>query len=213
MKIKKYKLKNLSSSGYTLIEMLAVIILIIIVGTIITGIITMALRGNNRSRNINEIRQTGDFAIVQMQKMVAYADRFNGVARTTDVDQETNIIYTQQCVDSNIQYNFLRIKSFDEGSTTFICSSAGNDSLLASYSGSLLKWPISQGDTTSLVSFFDTAKYTITACYFKCIQNSAAEYPQIDINFTLTTKSQSTLIENKVIIPFKTTVSFRNGIK
>lgn len=214
----EFKIKNWQA-GYTLIELLVVVIIITVVGTTIAGIITLSLRGSNRSINVNAIRQSGNFAVSQMTKMISYAGSFEGVANLVeDVDPLTKkISYHKQCADPNAQYKFLKITSFDQGTTTFICNSKDNSddsniNMVASYSGSLDKWPIPPSIPPSaspqITKFIDTSKFDIAECYFRCSQENVSVAPTIDISFTI--ERNSSFAENKVSIPFDTTVGFRN---
>lgn len=212
-----------NKKGYTLIELLAVIIIIITVGSLIAGIIVLSLRGSNRSTNVNSIRQSGDFALFQMSKMIAYAQDFEGVAATGDVDQDGLINYTTECIDTNqnASYNFLKIKSFDQGETTYVCSGIDNSNpaQIASYSGSLNTYPIPGTDHTSVTSYLDTTSqnrlYSLDKCYFTCSQTNITVAPTIGIHFIISAKTnpniEQNLIENKITIPFDITVGFKNS--
>ncbi len=215
------RLRNIK--GYTLIELLAVIVVITTVGGLITGIIVLSLRGSNRSTNVNGIRQSGNFALNQMSKMITYAQGFEGVA-TTDDTVNNSITYTNQCTDTDTQakqFNFLKIRSFDQGVTTYICDKNADPQLLASYSGALSTYPIAGTDNTGRVNLVDTVNvinnntYKLDQCYFTCIQNNVTIAPTIGIHFTVssapTNGLNSNLVENRVTIPFDLTVSIRNS--
>lgn len=211
-----------NKKGYTLIELLAVIIIITTVGSLIAGIIVLSLRGSSRSTNVNSIRQSGDYALFQMSKMVSYAKDFEGVGDINNKDEQTGTInYTTQCIttDPNAQYNFLKIKSFDQGETTYVCydGSDSNNSVaqIASYSGALNIYPILGSDTTKVSSYLDTDQYKLDACYFTCSQTNIIIAPTIGIHFNISaklkTEGQDNLIENKISIPFDITVGFKNS--
>lgn len=211
--------KILNKKGYTLIEVLAVIILITIVGSFIAAIIVISLRGSNRSKNVNAIRQTGDYTINQMTKMVSYAKSFEGLANTDiDVNPDDNSInYDLQCNQSKT-YNLLKIKSFDQGTTTFYCDPTDGNNFIASYSGALDSLPSeSVYNSVRMVKLIDPGKnFYITQCSFTCRQNNVIHPPVIDIQFTISNQNpensadEQALVENKVTIPFDTTISFRN---
>jgi type II secretory pathway pseudopilin PulG len=117
-------------AGYTLIELLAVMIILMAVGTIITSILVITLRSGNKSTTTNDIRQNGNYAMAQMSKMITYAQEFEGVS-VNDPSQFPAQLQTD-CTSQPAftQYKYLRIKSFDEGITTFACT----DSKIASQS-------------------------------------------------------------------------------
>lgn len=185
-------MKKINNKGYTLIELLAVIIVMVTVGSIITSILVSALRGENKTNATTLVRQNGNYAVTQMSKMMTFAKSFDGIS--TD-----NVSYDTNCVPSNppaptptptpTQYKYVKVSSFDGGQAIFSCE--GNT--IASNGASLI-------DITNL---------TVTNCYFMCYQSDIRSAPTIDINFTLT-RGSSGLFENQAAIPFETSVTFRN---
>lgn len=193
-----------SEKGYTLIELLAVMVVVVIVGTIIAGIIVSSLRGSNKSTNVNDIRENGNFALSQISKMISFAKSFDGVSDGTTVNGQ--LVYSTNCTVANptptpptptpIHYKYLKITSFDLGQTKFRC----DDVELSSNGAQLI-------DTT-----VGTNKYTITGCYIICTQNNISVLPTISISFKLSKKTQSlSFAENNVSIPFETSANFRNN--
>lgn len=199
----KTKNKKQKKSGYTLIELLAVMIILIAVGTIIAAILVSALRGGNRSVNTNDVRQNGSYAISQMSKMIAYAQSFVAISQTGDFVNPAN--YRTDCLPSpSPQYHYLKIESFDGNQTTFICD-IGNANPIASQSAS--------APPTDLINTGTTA---VTSCYFTCEQSSVGIPPTIDINFDLspkpTTPGITPVIEKQTQINFQTSVTLRNNL-
>ncbi len=198
--------------GYTLVELLAAMILLITVGSIMAGIIVVSLRGSNRSTNVNDIRQEGNYALSQMTKMITYAQSFDGISDgSTDIDTG-DLVYTKDCTvnPTTHQYKFLKISTFDQGKTTFVCSTGAEGDFIASYGASLKTWPLIVGDNTPSVQYFNEDKYTVTACYFTCIQENSSVTPTVGISFSVQ-KPDTTIVENKVSLDFDTTVGFRNS--
>ena len=190
-----------SNDGYTLVELLAVIIVLVVVGGIVISILVSSLRGSNRSTSVNDIRQTGNSTMSQMAKMIAYSQTFNGVG-TGAKDSNGNLIFNTNCVSSPnpptptptpTAYTYIKITSFDGGQTIFSCS--GNPLTISSGSASMI----------------DTSAVSVTSCYFNCTQADLASPPIIDIHFTLQKKSSGLFSENNVSIPFETSVTPRNS--
>jgi prepilin-type N-terminal cleavage/methylation domain-containing protein len=179
-------LKN--DKGYTLVELLAVMVILVAVGMIITSIMVSSLRGGGKSLTTNDIRQNGDYAISQMSKMIAYAKSFNGVYNAT------SSTWTD-CVGSSPtdKYDSVRITSFDEGTTIFNCANM----VLSSNSAALVNPDLD------------------AACYFTCSQDSLSTSPTINLYLTLK-KRQATgftlLPEAQTIIDFHTSVTLRNNL-
>lgn len=185
-----------SRQGYTLIELLAVMIILIAVGTVIASILVLSLRGGNKSTTTNEIRQSGNYAISQMSKMITYAKSFDGV----DSNGIDNCILPSvgqgtPTPDPNQQYSSVTITSFDDGQTTFSCSDT-NDTL-SSNSAALIN-PATMN----------------ASCYFTCSQTDLVSPPTIGIHLTLKKKTQTNQVllpEFQTVINFDTSVTLRNS--
>src|SRR6185436_1265783 len=54
--------------GFTLIEMLVVISIIVVIASIVGSILVTSFRGEHKSNSLTIIRQNGDYAISQMAK-------------------------------------------------------------------------------------------------------------------------------------------------
>lgn len=188
-KIKNYKLriKN-SEQGYTLIELLAVMIILVSVGVIITAILVTSLRGGNKSNTTNDVRQNGDYIISQMSKMIAYARSFDGVS----VSGATGS-YVKDCtavVSPPTAYKYIKVTSFDKGTTVFSCTG----STIASNGADLI-------DITSLA---------VSSCNFYCSQINSTSPVTINVVFTLSKTNSGFFVENQTSIPFDTTIAPRN---
>lgn len=180
--------RKIIQRGYTLIELLAVMTIMITVGFIITAILVSSLRGSSKATTVNEIRQNGNYAIVQMGRMIGFAQAFLGVS--TD-----NVTYTTNCTPSpSPDFKYIKIKSFDDKETIFSCNLNSNPTTIASNGA----------------SFINANEVSVAACGFTCTQNSISEPPVIGIKFTLTQRSSSSLFEKRSTIPFETSITTRN---
>jgi prepilin-type N-terminal cleavage/methylation domain-containing protein len=185
-------------AGYTLIELLAVMIILVAVGTIITSILVSTLRSGDKSTTTNDVRQSGNYAISQMSKMIAYAKSFGGVSQDYGSTFANNCVapVVGQGVPTPIppSYNAVAINSFDGGQVIFNCSADGK---LASNGANLIP---------------DTM--TASACSFTCSQNSTSTSPTININLTLQKNHPvgfTLLPEAQTVIKFQTSVTLRNN--
>jgi type II secretory pathway pseudopilin PulG len=178
-----------NKNGYTLVELLAVMFVLVAVGAIISSILVSVLRSSNKSANTEVVRRNGNYAISQMSKMITYARSFNGVY------DETTQQWTD-CVGSPLakKYHDIKITSFDYDTTTFVCA----DSKVASQS--------SGGNIIYLVDPNLNA-----TCYFNCTQESAAAPAKIDIFLDLKATSSALFSESQAEIPFETSVVIRNS--
>lgn len=183
-----------NQKGYTVIELLAVLVVMVSVGVIITSVLFTSLRGTGKSNIVNEVRQNGNYAISQMSRMIEFSQIFGGVS--TD-----GTTYTANCVAivppsptptaPPVQYSHIKVTSFDNREIVFSCS--GNPLTVASNGAALI----------------DTNRVEVTSCYFSCTQNSINDAPVIKINFTVSDRN-ATFVENQANIPFETSVSMKN---
>lgn len=186
-----------SSCGFTLVELLASIIVLIAVGSVTLGIITSSLRGTNKTATIEKIRQDGNYAISQISKTIQNAQTFEGFS-------DNNIDYTTNCPDSfaptptPVNYKYIKITPFNNNSLpiTYNCESTVFDSI---------------DENGSRISVIDTSSVALTDCSIVCSQFRATDIPIIGISFTLGPDSASILMENLTPpILFETSVTARN---
>lgn len=185
---------NFNQKGYTLIELLTVIVVVVVVGTIIAGILVSSLRGGSKSNVLNNVRENGNYAIVQMSKMITYAQSFNGAS----ID---GLNYSSDCTvvippppsptPVPISYQYIKITSFDGGQTVFSCA----NSAIASNGASLI----------------DTSSIAVSSCSFSCTQDNYGQLQTIGINFTLAQKSTANLVEKNATVSFQTSIRIRNN--
>lgn len=182
--IKNFKL----SSGYTLIELLVVMSVMITVGFIVLSILVSSLRGTNKASTIETIRQNGNYTILQMSRMIEFAQSFGGLSSNGSSP------YTITCPQTSPipTYNYIKITNFDGGQTIFSCDLAGGK--IASNGA----------------SFINTNDVGLSKCSFTCTRNNISQSPVVGINFTLTQKSSSSFFEKQATIPFSTSVVVRN---
>ena len=167
--------------GFTLVELLVSMIILITVGTIMVSILVSSLRTGNKSQAINEVRQNGNYAITQMSKTISYAKIFNGLS-----NDGTNFLTT---CDGSTPYKYIQVTSFDNSVTSFSC---GDSAILSNGS------PLTGSDVSLKAN----------SCSFICTKTASGP-PIIDIKFTLQ-EGVNSLIENQSFIPFETSVTLRN---
>lgn len=176
--------------GYTLIELLAVMVVFVVIGGIVLAIIFSTLRATNKANTLAYLRQNGNYAISQMVKMIRDAEKFDGV-KINNGDLYGLLCQTQD-------YHFLKITSFDGGTTEFTCLPINLPSL-----------PNGKISSNSAL-LIDTNTISVTTCSFTCSHTSASDSPIIGISFSLSQGSDSPFVEKKASIDFKTSVTMRN---
>lgn len=176
-----------NQKGYTLLELLAVMIVMAAIGLLVATILVSSLRGTNKTNVINTVRENGNYTIQQMSKMIEFAQTFQGVSLN-------GVSYSSACSVPSTQYSYIKITSFDNGQTIFSCNMGSNPKTIASNSA----------------SFINTSDVTLTSCYFTCTRNNLSQSPTIGINFNLSQNSTSSFFEKKASISFDTSVVIRN---
>jgi len=76
--------KSQMSKGFTLVEMLVVIAILAIVGTLILNIFTRTLQGNNKAQIIGIIKQNGQTILETMDKTIRNADHLICTGTSSD---------------------------------------------------------------------------------------------------------------------------------
>jgi len=178
------------SEGFTLVELLAVIMVIGVVGGIVGSILISSLVGTNKTNNLENVRQVGNFVLLQLSNEIEFSRNFYGVS--TD-----GINYVTDCTTPAISptptpvpYSYAKIMSDDGGTIVFSCAA----STISSNSASLL----------------DTASVKTDSCFFTCSQDNFVLPPTVGISFTLSQAKEGNFIENKTSVSFSTSVTLRN---
>lgn len=186
--------------GFTLIELLVVIVILVVLGSIITGVITFSLRGTNKANTIENIRQSGNYAISQIGKTIEYAKDFGGLSNDDGVTYETSCPATLSPAPTSSSYKYIKITTFNSSSIIYSCSNVGGFETIAY-----------EKPPDGAVSFIDNSVIKVVNCSFTCTVSSVTDPPIINISFLLEPATTSTLVE-KVATPiiFETSVTMRN---
>lgn len=186
--------------GFTLVELLASIIVLVAVGSVIAGIITSSLRGTNKTTAIENIRQNGNYTLAQMSKNIEYSQAFNGLS----VD---GVTYVTSCpfstaptpAPTTTPYKFIKITPLSGSPTIYNCD------------GSILTVSVLNGATPTPAPLIDNNSFSFTNCSLSCTQTSSTDIPIIGISFSLGPKNPNGLVENSSPpILFQTSVTIRN---
>lgn len=185
--MKKINITKSLQRGFTLIEILTSITVLVAVGAIMTGVISSVLRGANKTSNIEVIRENGNYAISQISKNIQFAKVFDGFS--TD-----NTSYVTSCVNPTnpTEYEYVKVTLHDDSQVMYRCESNGRF-------------------TTNGTSVVNTASVSFSSCSITCTQKKSSDVPIVGINFELEPLNSSVLVENSTPpIPFETSVTVRN---
>lgn len=177
----KYKL------GYTIIELLAVVTILVTVTGIISALITQSLRGSSRVNITNQVSQSGNYVSSVITNTIASAEDIIAV------DGES----INDCTENPSGRSIEVLISERRGTILYECS----DNTISSNSASLI-------DTNNLRVDTDNP----SACRFVCSQPEDDPYspPVVEFSFTLEQKSEAALFESRNSAPFSSSILMRN---
>ncbi len=177
------------NAGYTVIELLAVVTILVAVTGIISALITQTLRGTSRTNITNRIAQAGNYASTVISNEIISAEDIVAI----DGDAVADCTGDPSPTGNSIEI----LVSQEQGTILYECAS---DTI-----------------SSNSASLFDTSRVRVdssdpNACYFTCRQQNNDPYtpPIVEFGFTLTQKSPDALFENRDSAPFKTSVLMRN---
>lgn len=172
------------SNGYTIIELLAVISILIIISGIISGILYSTLRGSSKARITTEVTQNGNYALSLISNIIV--DSTN----VTHIDGVPILDCTTTPPGSGKSITLARL---DGGTTTLACES----NTISSNSASLINTNKVQVEEDS--------------CFFYCTQTTNDPYaiPILEVTFNVRDKDTG-LFESQASSTFNTSVSIRN---
>ena len=176
------RIKKEKKSGYSLIELLVVITLIAILGTLTAEAFILGLRAQSKSEIVKEVKQNADYIGQVIENMVR---------NSIDIEET-------QC---NNSFQQLTIKSPDGLYTTFDCSS----SVMASISG---QFPV---PTIYLTLSSNRVSIVENSCNFRIVCPTPPINPKyVFFNFKLTQTGSNLPKEKQASIEYQNTVSLRN---
>lgn len=177
------------NAGYTVIELLAVVTILVVVMGIIAALITQTLRGTSKTNITNRVSQTGNYVSSVISNTVLTAEDVVAV-NGADISD-----CTQNPTGSSIEL----LISEREGTIIYACvTDINGDDIISSNSASLI-------DVSSL-------RVDLATCSFTCSQENNDPYtpPIIEFKFELTQKNEDALFESRSSSPFNTSVLMRN---
>lgn len=197
----KMQYVKLNNAGFTLVELLTSVIVLIAIGLIMVGILSQSLRGANKTDTIGNIRQNGDYVLNQMSKDISYTLSFDGKntgLSTDDAEYITSCPFSLSPtpVPVSTQYSFISVESTSNRITKYNCSGTTSATAVLSANGTPL---------------IDANSISLQNCSLSCIQSKVTDIPIIKVSFSLGPKSPSSLVENSSPpIIFETSVTMKN---
>lgn len=173
-----------SRAGFTLLELVISVAIIAGIGTVIAQTFFVTTRSNTKVELQKEVKESGDYAIDIMGRIV-----------------RTAATITTACADTGATTSSLTLTNPDGGTTTFACEVNAGVARIASISATRTDYLTSSSVTLG-------ADCNTSTLSFVCA--SIAGTPNnVKINFTLSQKGVSPDQIEQASLPFQTSVSLR----
>ena len=168
--------------GYSMIELLVVVALVGLIGTITTQVFILAIQTQGKSEVIKEVKQNGDYAFSVMESMIR---------NSTDISGSCNEPSTQQ----------LNIRNPDGFNTVFDCTGTN----ISSISGSEDANPTPTG--APLTNY----RVKVTSCTFRVVCPTPPINPKyVYVQYTVSQAGEGTGPKDTSSLDYQTTISLRN---
>lgn len=212
----------MQKKGFTLVELLVVLAILVTIGSIISAILYSAFRGSGKATTTEIVRQNGDYAMTQMTKLIKNS-AWNLVYNSGDGVSADGKTYTTICVlptgtptPTPSVYHYLRVTSLrDNQQTTFLCDSTADVApsirvVPTPAPGVPIASISAYGQSGQVVyQLADPKAVNVISCQFVCSTPIAGTNPTITITATLqpATATNSNLLEALTgPITFNTTI-------
>lgn len=199
------EIKAKNNAGYTLVELLSVMMILVILTSVITGILFSITRGSRKTQITSDVSQQGQYAMSIISNTI-----INSLGLFSATDYSGNPPYTGSSLNCSktladippgvkgVKMKELVLNDFEAGTTHSLSCDAGPPQTI-------------QRDSLSLI---DTDKLEIiygnSTCYFMCTQPDSFTPPQIEIYFELKQVGTVNFIEQQSVAQMKSSVTLRN---
>ncbi|MBI4096648.1 MAG: type II secretion system protein [Candidatus Levybacteria bacterium] len=187
---------KVGKEGFTLVELLASIAVLVAVGSVIAGIITASLRGTNKTNVIENIRENGNYALSQISRSIEYAQAFNGLSDNgTDYTVSCRFSTSPTPAPVETPYKFVKVTPSNSNSIEYSCAISTPATI-----------------TSNGASMIDTSSIVLTDCVIACVQTRATDLPIVKVGFKLGPKKNPTGLAETSSPPilFETSITIRN---
>lgn len=202
-------------AGFTIIELLVVMIVLFAIGTTIGSTIVSTLRGSDKTNTLADVRQNGDYAISQMVKIIRNSivvTQLDGLPLNTDPLTGNCLqlppVPTPTVAPGYRPYKSVTVSDAYGVSWRFECKDvAGATPANITINGNPLL------NTNQVHLIYSDTGVPSNSCYFACTYRGKSK-PTITMNFELDEKNQNKAFAEKTAsakpILFQTTVTLRN---
>jgi len=188
--------------GFSLIELLVSIVVLVSISSVIAGAMTSSLRGSNKTNSIENIRQNGNYTLKQISKNIEYAQVFNGLSNdgSTYITGCPFSTPTPPALPASVKtfYKYIKVTPLNSNPLEYGCIPPVAPSTIPTF-------------TVNGTDIVDTNSVELTSCSISCAQTNASDMPIIGISFTLKQKNSNGLVENSSPpVKFEASVTMRN---
>lgn len=187
--IVKSKTRRSGEKGFTLMELVIVMGIFVVIGTIIITILSSTFQGNTKARVSTDITQNGNYVLNILSNLILNSQKFQSI---TDLSS----VVTTTCSPTGTTGKTITVLDFEGSTTTLTCNDGASSTYtISSNSASLL-------DTSQV-------KLVQNSCLFTCTQADIYSLPRIDITFQLH-NAAGTIPEKQATSTFSNSFSIRN---
>ncbi len=203
--------------GFTLVELLIVLVLIGLVSGVAGNIISIVLRADNKSSISAQVQKTGDYIITQFSNSVRNAQSFIAVSvnPSSDCREQSGNQKVAGCIYSDGDLSGNLCSSTAGYAMVEYVDTSGNVSAI-SCSGTpptpnFLTFDTSPIPATPTIQPWVSSAVGVKSCKITCSQLAANQPPVIGISFTLGSANSTGATENQQSAQtFQTNVLMRN---
>ena len=200
------KIEN--QKGYTIVELLAVIAILVVISGIIVAILYSTLRGSNKTKITSEVTQNGSYVLSVFNKTLndSRSVTMIGALNVGDIINTNDV---QDCKTKPTSNTSITLKRLDGKLTRFACENIDVDGTPVS------AITINNDPLTEIVGkpLINTRAVQVepNSCSFSCDQSSGDlyAYPIVGVSFKIKDKN-SVVAESQSSQVFQTSVSLNN---
>src|SRR5579871_2786504 len=101
----KLEIPHGEESGFTLIEVLVSISIIVVVGVIVASIVITTLRGSTKASVLSDVKQNGDYALSEMSRVIRGATSITNPIPPCNPSVTTNSMTVTQLDNSQVTFD------------------------------------------------------------------------------------------------------------
>lgn len=196
-----YHYKNNNKKGFSLIELLVGMTIIITATTIILTIIVTSFRISSKAAVVDNARQNGNYAMNRMIRMIQFADSYNGRSTATG---GSNGVRAGENGGPGWQTNCA-----GDTNTAININYEGEEKIIQCRNHNQI-FIVDPDATPANEELVSSTKISVASCNIKCTKATATASPVISIWFDLAIGGSGVAVEKKTKIPFFTSVKMRN---